>query len=173
MTTTQPPLPDQLGRVVSLGERLARGPVGLVCYRGDWCPYCNLTLRALQVELGAIYARGAKLIAVSPQAPDRTLTLTEKHELEFPVLSDATQATIAAYGLRYLVPAALQDLYLKFGNDLREQNADGTWNLPVPATFAIDRGGVIRARFVNTDFTKRMEPAHVIAALSDLTGSGS
>jgi len=97
-------LPDQLGRVVSLGEQLAHGPVVLVFYRGDWCPYCNLNLRALQAELPAINARGAKLVAVSPQTPSNALTLAEKHGLEFPVLSDASQATIAAYGLRYLVP---------------------------------------------------------------------
>jgi peroxiredoxin len=88
-----------------------------------------------------------------------------------PVLSDASQATIAAYGLRYVVPTALQDLYLKFGNDLREQNADGTWNLPVPATFIIDQQGIVRARFVEMDFTKRMEPAHVVSALAELESS--
>jgi peroxiredoxin len=164
-------LPDQLGRVVSLREQLAHGPVVLVFYRGEWCPYCNLTLRALQTELGAIHANGAKLIAVSPQAPTRALTLTEKHALEFSVLSDATQATIAAYGLRYLVPAELQALYLKFGNDLREQNADGSWNLPVPATFVIDPGGTIAARFVEMDFTKRMEPTDVVSALAEITRS--
>ena len=109
---------------------------------------------------------------MSPQAPDRALTLTEKHELEFSVLSDATQATIAAYGLRYLVPAELEHLYLKFGNDLREQNADGSWNLPVPATFVIDRGGTIAARFVEMDFTKRMEPADVVSALAEIKRSG-
>jgi peroxiredoxin len=160
-------LPDQLGRVVSLGERLAHGPVVLVFYRGDWCPYCNLTLRALQLELEAIRAQGAQLLAVSPQTPDNALTLTERHGLEFPVLSDVSQATIAAYGLRYAVPVALQELYLKFGNDLRERNADGTWSLPVPATFVVDRRGVIRARFVEMDFTKRMEPADVVSALAE------
>jgi peroxiredoxin len=134
-------------------------------------PLLQPTLRALQVELGAIQAHGAKRIALSPQAPDHALTLTEKHELEFSVLSDASQATIAAYRLRYVVPAALQDLYLKFGNDLREQNADGSWNLPVPATFVIDRGGTISARFVDMDFTKRMEPADVVSALAEINGS--
>jgi peroxiredoxin len=165
-------LPDQLGQVVSLGEQLAHGPVVLVFYRGEWCPYCNLTLRALQLELEAIRVQGAQLVAVSPQTPDNALTLTEKHGLEFPVLSDASQATIAAYGLRYAVPASLQDLYLKFGNDVREQNADGSWNLPVPATFILDRRGTIRARFVEMDFTKRMEPADVVSALAEINGSG-
>jgi peroxiredoxin len=144
--------------------------VVLVFYRGDWCPFCNLTLRALQNELDELHALGARLLAVSPQSPDHALSLTEKHELGFPVLSDRDQSTIAAYRLQYLVPPDLQVLYAeKFGNDLREQNADGTWRLPVPATFVIDRDGVIRARFVDPDHTKRMEPADVLAAVAQLT----
>lgn len=159
-------LADQLGRVVSFGEQLAHGPVVIVFYRGNWCPYCNLTLRALQLELETIRAHDAQLLAVSPQTPDNALTLTEKHGIEFPVLSDVSQATIAAYGLRYAVPAVLQQLYLKFGNDLRERNADCTWSLPVPATFVVNRRGVIRARFVEMDFTKRLEPADIVSALA-------
>jgi peroxiredoxin len=164
-------LPDQLGRVIGLEGQLARGPVVLVFYRGDWCPYCNLTLRHLQAELAAIRATGAELVAISPQAPDRALTVAEKHELEFPVLSDVEQATIAAYKLRYTVPLALQRVYEEFGNDLRQQNADGTWSLPVPATFVIDADGVIRARFVDADFTKRMEPAEITSVLAELPAS--
>lgn len=159
-------LADQLGRVVSFGEQLAHGPVVIVFYRGNWCPYCNLTLRALQLELETIRAHDAQLLAVSPQTPDNALTLTEKHGIEFPVLSDVSQATIAACGLRYAVPAVLQQLYLKFGNDLRERNADCTWSLPVPATFVVNRRGVIRARFVEMDFTKRLEPADIVSALA-------
>lgn len=163
-------LPDQLGRSVSLSGQLDLGPVVLVFYRGDWCPFCNLTLRALQNELDELHALGASLLAVSPQSPDHALSLTEKQELGFPVLSDRDQSTIAAYRLQYLVPSDLQVLYAEnFGNDLREQNADGTWRLPVPATFVIDRGGVIRARFVDPDYTKRMEPADVLAAVARLT----
>lgn len=164
-------LPDQLGRALSLEEQLARGPVVLVFYRGDWCPYCNLTLRHLQAELGAIRAAGAELIAISPQAPSRALTLAEKHALEFPVLSDIDQATIAAYRLRYTVPAAVQSLYQGFGNDLREQNADGSWSLPVPGTFVIDAAGVVRARFVDADFTHRMEPGDIVGVLTEMAAA--
>lgn len=159
-------LADQLGRVVSFGEQLAHGPVVIVFYRGNWCPYCNLTLRALQLEVEAIRAHDAQLLAVSPQTPDNALTLTEKHGIEFPVLSDVSRATIAACGLRYAVPAVLQQLSLKFGNDLRERNADCTWSLPVRATFVVNRRGVIRARFVEMDFTKRLEPADIVSALA-------
>lgn len=163
-------LPDQLGRVVRLSEQLARGPLVLVFYRGDWCPFCTLTLQALQDELEAITAAGGELLAISPQAPDNALTLAEKHALEFPVLSDVSPATIAAYRLRHPVPPALQEVLLgRFGSDLREQNADGTWNLPVPGTFVIDGAGVVRARLVDADWRTRMEPADIVSALAGLT----
>jgi peroxiredoxin len=166
-------LPDQLGRTVSLDEQLARGPVVLVFYRGDWCPFCNLTLRALQDERTTIQAAGAHLIAVSPQAPDRAVTLSERHRLQFPVLSDVSQTAIAAYRLQYEVAPELRDLYAgRFGNDLREQNADETWRLPVPATFVIDQDGLIRARFVDADHTKRMEPAEIVASVAALSSDG-
>jgi peroxiredoxin len=166
-------LPDQLGRTVSLDEQLARGPVVLVFYRGDWCPFCNLTLRALQDERTTIQAAGAHLIAVSPQAPDRALALSERHRLQFPVLSDVSQTAIAAYRLQYEVAPELRDLYAgRFGNDLREQNADQTWRLPVPATFVIDQDGLIRARFVAADHTKRMEPSEIVASVAALSSDG-
>ncbi len=164
-------LPDQLGRTVSLSDRLADGPVALVFYRGDWCPYCNLTLHALQAELESLRKLGADLIAISPQAPDHALTLAEKHGLGFSVLSDLVQQTIAAYRLRYTLPPQLQELYLnQFVNDLRQQNADGSWNLPVPGTFLIDRDGIIRARFVDADYRRRTEPADLLEAIRELGG---
>jgi peroxiredoxin len=162
-------LPDQLGLDVRLAERLAQGPVLLVFYRGEWCPYCNLTLKYLQDHLDAIEGVGAHLIAISPQSPDHALSLTERHDLRFSVLSDTTQDTIRAYRLQYTLPPETQDLYVNaFGNDLRHQTADGSWNLPVSGTFVIDRDGIIRARFVDIDYRRRMEPADILAALGDL-----
>ena len=84
-------LPDALGRPVSLADLRANGPVVVIFYRGEWCPYCNLQLRALQAALPAIRELGASLVAISPQAPDHSLSLTEKHALAFPVLSDSTR----------------------------------------------------------------------------------
>jgi peroxiredoxin len=162
-------LPDQLGREVRLSDRLAQGPVVLVFYRGEWCPYCNLTLKALQDKLDEIEAAGATLIAVGPQAPDHALSLTEKHNLRFSVLSDVTQETIRAYQLQFTLPPDNQELFLNtFGNDLRQENADGSWSLPVPGAFIIGRDGTIRARFVDADYRARMEPAEILAALSDV-----
>lgn len=162
-------LPDATGRAVSLRERLSAGPVVLVFYRGEWCPYCNTFLRALQAALPDIASRGASLIAVSPQSPDHSLSITEKAELAFDVLSDVDQAVIRAYKLQFTLPADLQDVHLNvFQNDLRDHNADRSWQLPVPATFVIDRDRVVRAAHVSADYRTRMEPSDILAALDEL-----
>ncbi len=163
-------LPDATGQMVSLAARLAQGPVVLSFYRGEWCPFCNLELRALQAALPQITERGAALIAISPQSPDHSLSVTEKAGLTFDVLSDAGQEVIAAYRVQFTVPADLKDLHLNvFGNDLSAHAADGSWDLPIPATFVIDQGGIIRARHVSADYTTRMDPAGIVAALDELT----
>jgi peroxiredoxin len=162
-------LPDQLGRRVSLKERLATGPAVLVFYRGEWCPLCNAHLRALQRALPELEAKGASLLAVSPQAPDRALSIAEKAGLGYEVLSDVHHEVITAYRLQFTTPADLQDVIVNvFQTDLRHHTADGSWRLPVPATFVIDRAGVIRAAHVSADFRTRMEPAAIIMALEKM-----
>ena len=162
-------LPNALGELVTLRQRLEIGPVVLTFYRGDWCPYCNVTLRALQAALPRFKARGATVIAISPQAPNHSLSLTEKLALEFDVLSDVDQAVGRAYRVHFTVPADMKDLYLDtFHNDLAKQTADGSWDLPVPATFVIDDLGMIRARHVSVDYRTRMDPEDVLAALDAL-----
>lgn len=162
-------LPNPDGQPVSLDERLAEGPVVLTFFRGDWCPICNLQLRALQRALPDIEKAGASLVAVSPQALSHALTLSEKAELTFDVLSDIDQKVIRDYRLQFTMPQEVQDIYLGiFALDLGGQNADGSWNLPVPGTFILDRQGTIRKRHVTADFTHRMEPEDVLAALEPL-----
>jgi peroxiredoxin len=162
-------LPDAMERSVSLGERLSGGPVILVFYRGEWCPYCNTYLRALQAALPEITARGATLLAVSPQSPDHSLSITEKAQLGFDVLSDVDQAVIRAYKVQFTAPGDLQDVHTSvFQLDLRDHTANRSWQLPIPATFVIDRDGVVRAAHVSADYRTRMEPADIIAALDDL-----
>lgn len=165
-------LPDAKGRTVSLYERLRDGPVVLSFYRGEWCPYCNIELRALQEALPEIRQRHGSLVAVSPQAPDHSLSVTEKQNLEFDVLSDADQKAIEEYGVRYRVPEEVQQINLDImKKDVSQQNADGTWNLPVPATYVIDTDGIVRARHVSTNYmTSRMEPSEIIEALERIAG---
>lgn len=160
---------DQLGRTTSLHGLLESGPVVVTFYRGEWCPFCNIQLREIQSSLDQLIALGASLVAISPQAPDHSLSLAEKHDLTFAVLSDLDQSTIRAYRVQFTLTGDLEDLQVNvFANDPALQNADGTRTLPVPATFVIDRGGVIRAAFVSPDWRSRPEPSRVIEALKAL-----
>jgi len=160
-------LPDARGREVSLEERLERGPVVLSFYRGAWCPFCNLELKALQEILPRIQEVGASLMAVSPQTPARALSLAEAHGLGFDLLSDATQKAIREYRLQFTVPQEIREIYMRmFGLDVARENADGSWNLPVPATFVIDTAGMVRAHHVAMDYMTRMEPHAIVAALT-------
>ncbi|OIJ92213.1 alkyl hydroperoxide reductase [Streptomyces sp. MUSC 14] len=166
-------LPSATGQTVVLDELLAAGPVVLTFYRGAWCPYCNLALRALQRHHDAVTARGARLVAVSPQIPDESLTLAEKHELAFDVLSDIGSDTAARYGLAFDLTDELAAVYDTFGFDLQRVNGGHARTLPLPATYVIDRDGVIRWAFVDTDYTRRAEPADILAALDSLAVGGA
>jgi peroxiredoxin len=162
-------LPDALGRPVCLGDLLAQGPVVVTFYRGEWCPYCNLQLRALQAALPRFRELGASLVAISPQAADHSLSLREKHDLAFPVLSDLDQEVIGAYRVQFTLAGDLEDLQVNvFQNDPRDQNADHSRSLPVPATFVIDRDGTVRWALVTADWRTRAEPADIVAALPAL-----
>jgi peroxiredoxin len=162
-------LPDALGQPVTLTDLLVQGPVVVTFYRGEWCPYCNIQLRGLQAALPRFRELGASLVAISPQAADHSLTLIEKNELAFPVLSNLDQEVIRAYRVQFTLAGDLEDLQVNvFQNDPHDQNADHTRSLPVPATFVIDRGGVIRAAFVSADWRVRPEPADIEAVLNSL-----
>ncbi|GAA3788090.1 peroxiredoxin-like family protein [Streptomyces chiangmaiensis] len=161
-------LPSATGQTVDLEELLADGPVVLTFYRGAWCPYCNIALRALQQHHDDITARGARLVAVSPQIPDESLTLAEKHDLASDVLSDIGSDTAQQYGLAFDLPDDVAAVYDKLGFDLQRVNAGHPRTLPLPATYVIDRDGTIRWAFVDIDYTTRAEPADILAALDAL-----
>lgn len=168
-------LPDALGNPVRLHDLLAQGPVVLVFYRGAWCPYCNLQLHALKESLPHIQRYGARLVAVTPQMPDRSRRQIEKDAYPFAILSDLDNRVMRAYNLYFELPEELRRLYIEdFDLDIADYNGEGRYGLPVPGTFIIDRDGVIRAAYADTDYTRRMEPAAIIEALSDIAGtSGS
>jgi peroxiredoxin len=165
------PLLDARGRPFDLTAHLADRPAIITFYRGGWCPYCNLELRAYQAILTEIDAAGASLIAISPEVPDNTLTTSEKNELAFPVLSDAGSALASALGIRFALSAALRPLYQAAGHPLPEQNGDGTWSLPMPATFVVAAGGRIAAAFIDPDYRNRTDPAEAITALRTLAAA--
>lgn len=158
-------LTDALGHQVSLYEELSKGPVVLTFYRGGWCPFCNVQLRAYEKILPQIRELGAQLIAISPQSPDHTLTQQEKEQLSFHVLSDTHGMTAARYSLLFDVPDDMRQVLESFGLNLAEYNQTDRWILPVPATFMIDESAVVRFSYVNPDFMKRLEPQEMLAEL--------
>jgi len=158
-------LPSVRGNRVSLFDSLAAGSVVLTFYRGGWCPFCNLELRALQRYLPQIRGFGARVLAVSPELPDASLTTKESLALEFDILSDVGNEVARRYGLVVTVAPEMRPLYHQWGIDLPTANGDAKYELPVPATYVIDPRQVIRAAHVDKDYTKRMEPEGVLAAL--------
>jgi peroxiredoxin len=162
-------LPDARGGPLRLKNLLATGPVVLSFYRGSWCPYCNLELRALQQALPEITRLGAKLVAVSPQTPDESLSTAEKNALAFPVLSDLGSGAAKAFGIAYDLAEELRPIYTRFGHALPDKNGDESWVLPIPATYVIDKDGTIALAFVDVDYRSRLEPAEILAALQALS----
>jgi peroxiredoxin len=161
-------LPDALGNRVSLDALLKEGPVVISFYRGQWCPYCDLQLRAYQEVLPRIKALGGKLVAISPQTPDESLSTAEKRKLAFYVLSDAGNQIARGYGLVWKVPPGLDALQRGFGVDLTKSNGDASNELPVPGIFVLGADGRIAFRYVNADWRERLEPAQIVRALEGL-----
>ncbi|EAR26053.1 hypothetical protein A20C1_09239 [marine actinobacterium PHSC20C1] len=161
-------LTDATGNTVRLTELLDAGPVVIAFYRGAWCPYCNLELKALQEMLPEFRAAGATLIAISPQTPDESLSTEEKHNLQFPVLSDSELTAINGFGLLHPVDDATKEYYEKSGYDLVKSNGSTGWQLPLPATYVIAPDRSISYAFVNADYKLRAEPADVLAIVQGL-----
>jgi peroxiredoxin len=159
---------DALGNSVTLSHLLKQGPVVITFYRGAWCPYCNLQLRAYQRILPQIQTLGASLVAISPQTPDHSLTLAEKRALTFAVLSDGGNQVARKYGLVFPIDEAVRATYRQVGANLPEYNGDGSWELPMPGTFLVDQSGTVRLAFVDPAFTHRLDPSIIIARLKEL-----
>jgi peroxiredoxin len=163
-------LPNHNGVPVSLNELLTRGPVVISFYRGEWCPFCNLELRALQHNYSRIQELGASLVAISPQLPDGSLTVQERHLLEFPVLSDVGNRVAKSFGIVFWVPDDLLDVFEERGLHLSKVNGkDGAHELPIPATFVLRSDGTVHTAFVNADHTQRTDPDEIVRILESMT----
>jgi peroxiredoxin len=160
-------LDNAKGEAVDVGALLRQGPVIVAFYRGGWCPYCNLELRAFQQALPEIKAAGAALVAISPEKPDDTLSTAEKNALSFEVLSDVGQKVGRAFGLVYTFSDELKSAYQGFGLDIPTKNGVvDEWALPISATYAIDRDGIIIYAYRDADYRDRADPQDVLAALA-------
>ncbi len=161
-------LPDQHGTMVRLADRVALGPLVLLFFRGGWCPFCTLTLRAYQAALPAMHGEGADLLAITPQPATSCSAVAERDLLAFPVLSDHGNAVADAYGVAYELAPALRSLYARLGHDLPRLNRTGNWRVPLPATFIIGTDGRVAHADVQPVAHRRMEPSAVIRALEHL-----
>jgi peroxiredoxin len=122
----------------------------------------------LQRTLPEIEALGAQLVTVSPQLPDNSLSTAEKLDLTFEVLSDVGNRVAREFGLVFTLPEEMRSIYQDFGIDLPGANGDESFELPMPATYVIDKSGIVRLAFVDIDYTRRLDPEDIIDALKKL-----
>ena len=122
----------------------------------------------MQRTLPEIEALGAQLVTVSPQLPDNSLSTAEKLDLTFEVLSDVGNRVARQFGLVFTLPEEMRSIYQDFGIDLPGANGDESFELPMPATYVIDKSGIVRLAFVDIDYTRRLDPDEIINALKKI-----
>lgn len=159
-------LANQHNELRRLSDYLADFPVVLNIYRGGWCTYCNMEMKALHGVQNEIESYGARLVGMAPETPDRALSTAEHAGIAIDILSDTGNRMAEQIGLVFELPQALRPIYEKFGIDIPAFNGDDSFKLPVPATYIIAQDGVIVYDFVNADYTLRLEPAEIIAILA-------
>lgn len=158
-------LNNALGKEVDVHGLLKDHKVIIAFYRGNWCPYCNIQLRALQQAVPAFEAKGAKLVVIGPETPDNSLTTKEKNELTFEVLSDIDMKVARNMNLVYKLPTDLQALYKKFGINLDANQGNENQELPIAATYVVEQDGTISYHFLEEDYKLRADPNELLEAL--------
>ncbi|PON20569.1 hypothetical protein TGAM01_v210527 [Trichoderma gamsii] len=156
-------LPNALGNEVTSESLLAKGPVLITLYRGDWCPFCNLALRSLQLHLDEFRAKGVTVVAISPELPNTSLSATEKNELKFEVLSDVGNKFARQLGIVWDQPKSVNSVFESFKIDLKERNGDDSMALPIPTTLLVDAKGVVRNIHIDPDYRQRLETTTALA----------
>nr|WP_320117454.1 peroxiredoxin-like family protein [uncultured Marinifilum sp.] len=161
-------LTNHLGTNVNLSTLRAKGPVVITFYRGGWCPYCNLELRAYQDILPEIKALGANLVAITPENPDESLTTSERHNLEFEVLTDDKSEYAKQLGITFTISEEIRPIYKAFGIEIEKHNGIGQFEVPLAATFIVDSDNTVLFTFAKADYTFRAEPADILKELTSL-----
>ena len=159
-------LADHEGKIVRSAELLARGRLVLCFIRGRWCPFCVGQMESMNLVASSIADAGASLIAISPQTVKQSYFMHDQHKLRFPLLSDAGNNVARQFGLTYRVPTAQEAVYRRAFVNLPFTNGDDSWELPIPATFIVDRDGTILYASANEDYTERPEPTYIVECLS-------
>jgi len=156
-------LPDEAGRLTDLDSLLGKGPVAVMFYRGHWCPYCRLNFRAVIQAYDQIEASGGRVVAIMPEVQEFTEKFKTESGAPFPVLTDLDNGYALSLNLAIWLGAEIQQL-LSY-QDLSNFHGNDGWVLPIPATFVVGRDGLVKARFVDPDFRRRMEIDDLIVAL--------
>ena len=155
-------LPDEAGRLVGLDPLLSKGPVAIMFHRGHWCPYCRLNVRAVVQAQGQIEALGGHVVAIMPELQQFTTQFKADSAAPFPVLTDLDNGYALSLNLAIWLDAEIQQL-LSY-QEISSFHGNDSWVLPIPATFVVGRDGLVKARFVDPDFRKRMEIEDLLAA---------
>lgn len=154
-------LADRDGRPQSLDQLLAQGPAVILFFRGVWCPFCELTLRAFAEAAPRFAALRSPLVAITPQRlPPSTVPDP------FPLLADIGSHVARAYGLAYDLPPNLKLLFEQhYQTPLPQLNADGGWTLPVPAAYIVGENGQVLWAQLDVDYRRRASPEALLAWL--------
>ena len=166
-------LPDHNGKIIFSTAFLGEGKLVLCFIRGRWCPFCVGQMEAMNLVLTQIEQAGAALLAISPQTVKQSFFMHDQHKLRFPLLSDAGNKVAAQFGLTYRVPEFQEAVYRRAFVNLPFVNGDESWELPIPATYIIDRDGTVLFASANEDYTERPEPADIVGILRGETNSRS
>ena len=158
-------LPDHDGKPVSSTNLLAKGRLVLCFIRGRWCPFCVGQMEAMNLILPEIEQAGAMLVAISPQTVKQSFFMLDQHKLRFPLFSDAGNKVARQFGLTYRVPSLQEAVYRRAFVNLPFTNGDESWELPIPATYILDRDGTVLYASANEDYTERPEPSDVVQTL--------
>jgi peroxiredoxin len=158
-------LQDHEGKVVSSSQLLANGRLVLCFIRGRWCPFCVAQMEAMNLILPEIERAGALLVAISPQTTRQSFFMRDQHKLRFPLLSDAGNEAARRFGLTYRLPHEQRAVYQRAFVNLPVVNGDDSWELPIPATYVVDRDGTVLYASANEDYTERPEPEDIVNLL--------
>jgi len=158
-------LPDHNGKIVSSSDLLANGRLVICFIRGRWCPFCVGQMEAMNLVVPQIEQAGATLVTISPQTVKQAFFMHDQHRLRFPLLSDAGNKVARQFGLTYRVPAMQEAVYRRAFVNLPFTNGDDSWELPIPATYIVDRDGTIVYASANEDYTERPEPDDILMLL--------
>jgi peroxiredoxin len=159
-------LTDHNAKPVSSADLLTKGRLVICFIRGRWCPFCVGQLEAMNLILPEIKGAGTSLIAISPQTVQQSFFMVDQHKLRFPLLSDINHQVASQFGLAYRVPDYQQSIYQRAMVNLPFANGDDSWQLPIPATFILDRDHTIIYSSANPDYTERPEPAEILQHLA-------